>query len=74
MRIENNIKGHYIEKPPKLNHAGISLSRSSNFDAANNFIKWFTVIYFLTILCRTKKTASETEDIPWNSNYSFDYK
>ena len=25
IRIEINIKGHYIEKPPKLNHANISV-------------------------------------------------
>ena len=43
MRIDNNFKGHYIENPPKLNYANISVLKSPNFDAAN--IKWFTVIH-----------------------------
>ena len=48
VRIENKIKGHLTEKPPKLNYAKInpsqydSLLKPPNFDAAN--IKWFTVI------------------------------
>ena len=25
MKIENNLKGHLIEKPPKLNYANISV-------------------------------------------------
>ena len=34
MRIENNFKGHKIEKPPKLN-LFVSLLKSPNFDVSN---------------------------------------
>ena len=46
MRIENNFKGHQIEKPSKLNYANMSVFlKSPNDDATNR--KWFTVIRFL---------------------------
>ena len=48
MRIENNFKGHLIEKPPKLNYANMSLLKSPNFAATN--IKWFTVVTQLSLL------------------------
>ena len=33
MRIDNNFKGHEIEKLPKLNYANICFLKSPNFDA-----------------------------------------
>ena len=39
VKIENKLKGHSIEKPPKYQY--VILLKSPNFDAWN--IKWFTV-------------------------------
>ena len=35
MRIDNNVKRHQIEKPPKLYYANMSVLKSPNFDATN---------------------------------------
>ena len=43
MRIENNFKGHYIEKPLNLIQYVILL-KSPNYDVVN--IKWFTIIVY----------------------------
>ena len=68
MVIDNNFKGHSIEKPPKVNYANIYKSfKSPDFDTTNiTNITWLTVMIKISGIGTRRKCFRKAK---WQHQY-----